>query len=115
MMPPLAGTMQRFHASLRIASKAIHWPSALQLGLPTDPPAKVVNGFDPDPSRFATHSSTWPDLEELNAIRVPSGENCGSPSRDVDAMTRNGASPDGSTLGDGGVGSSQMFESINEF
>ena len=33
---------------------------------------------------------------------------------DVDAMTRNAASPDGFKVGDGGIGSSQMLESIDD-
>ena len=56
-----------------------------------------------------------PDLRETNAIRVPSGENRMSKSRDVDSMTRKVASPEGWRFGEDGVGSSQMSPAMSEF
>ena len=101
--------------AVSVASNAIRLPSALQLGLPTRQPSKFVSCVCWDPSRFDTQSSLLPDLRETNAIRVPSGENRMSKSRDVDSMTRNVASPEGWRFGEDGVGSSQMSPAMSEF
>src|SRR5690242_11014807 len=86
--------------SLRL-SNAIRSLSGDQRGLPTATALKAVNSAGLRPSRSHTQIASLPKRSELKAIFLPSGENCGSISQAVDAITRVGTLVFSSALGPG--------------
>ena len=86
MRPSFTLTTDMLCPPWRVESNAISSPVGLHRGLPTAGPPMLVSGVCSAPSLLAIQTSGAPVRNEMNVIRLPSEENCGELSNNVELI-----------------------------